>query len=112
LCPGEDTAKKTLRGILADALTEPQLAKQLIERVIAPRLEALTSVAQRARDRGELAGTDPTVIAQTLGSASLLHYVLLGGGDPGFAQAVAELIARGATRAPSASAPRGTTITP
>jgi AcrR family transcriptional regulator len=103
---------ETLRGILADALTEPPLARQLIERIVAPRLEALTSVARRAQDRGELADTDPTVIAQTLGSASLLYYVLLGGSDPGFAQSVAELIARGATRAPAASAPRDTTNTP
>lgn len=91
---------ETLRGILADALTEPLLARQLIDRIAGPRLEALTSVVRRAQDRGELTDVDPAVIAQTIGSASLMHYVLLGRSDPSFARAVAELVTRGAAPAP------------
>ncbi len=40
---------ETLRGILAEALTSPALARQLIDRVTAPRLDAVVSLAWRAR---------------------------------------------------------------
>lgn len=95
---------ETLRGILADALTDPTLRQQFIDHVATPRLAGLALVAQRARDRGELADDiDPALVGQILGSATIMHYLFLGGTDAGFAQAAARVIAKGATAAKSAT---------
>jgi AcrR family transcriptional regulator len=66
-----------VRGLVADCLSEPASLEWLRRRFIAPRLEVLATVAERARARGEVAGdVDSSVIAEAMAGTMFAHFVL------------------------------------
>jgi AcrR family transcriptional regulator len=86
-----------VQGLLADCLAEPELMDELRRRFIWPRLAILEQLADRARERGELAAdVSSRAIADTLAGAMFARFIVFGQGDAAFAAELARIVEKGA----------------
>jgi AcrR family transcriptional regulator len=86
-----------VQGLLADCLTEPELMDELRRRFIRPRLAILEQVADRARERGELAAdVSSRSMADTIAGAMFARFIVFGEGDATFAAELTRIVERGA----------------
>lgn len=92
----DDDVRPVLRGVVADCLGEPEVYESFRDRFIAPRLKALSLVAVRAIERGEIHDdVSPDFVAHAVGGAVFAHYTVYGGEIPGFGDALVKMILRG-----------------
>ncbi|NKI45231.1 TetR/AcrR family transcriptional regulator [Streptomyces physcomitrii] len=86
-----------LAPLLADCAAEPELHRQLVEKLITPSRSAAATAVRRAVDRGDLLpGTDPDLLTDLLASV-VYQRALLGGApvDRAGARTLVDLLLRG-----------------
>lgn len=92
--------RELVRGLLADCLVEPALRQELSSRFLRPRLAALATIVESARERGEVdAQVDSIMVAETVAGSMLFHFLLYtddadGPGDA-FGTQLADVISKG-----------------
>jgi AcrR family transcriptional regulator len=67
------------RGLLAEALGDPQLAQAVRERITEPGLERMSEILERATRRGEISARSLTPLVVSVGPTLLRHHFLVHG---------------------------------
>lgn len=69
--------RELVRGLVADCLGQPALREELRARFLRPRLTALATVVESARQRGEVdTQVDSLAVAEMIAGAMLFHSLL------------------------------------
>lgn len=105
--PGTQPASiALLLRLMGEVMENPELFRVYRERVVAPQMDQLVAVVERAKARGELrSDVDPVLLLELLGGPILLHFIINGEIPPldRFAQRIVDAMWRGV--APESAAP-------
>ena len=84
------------RGLLADALADPEILDELRRRFVWPRLEVVERIVDRARDAGEIrSDIASATLAETVLGATIGHYLIIGRPGERFISELAAVLTSG-----------------
>lgn len=106
----QPTSIPLLMRLLGEVVENPDLFRFYRERVVAPQMDQLVAVVERAKARGELrTDVDPTLLLELLGGPILLHFIITGEIPPldEFAVRIVDIVWRGVAPDHRATTARG-----